>query len=215
MTNAISLTPRDDDILLTLSRRVRCLGIHQIASHWWHDNVDAKRNSRARLKQLEAAGYLSQGRVLASPLPILKAPLIDWRPGESTPDFGRVSYYLKQRFTDPAVPTAIVFALPSAANRCGGQPGRAPRRSEATHDLGLSQVYLNLHRDNSLLAACWVSEATLTSRSRKDARKVPDALLRFKDGSETLVEFGGEYGKAKLLAFHEDCDDQGKAYQLW
>ncbi len=107
------------------------------------------------------------------------------------------------------------MALPAAANRMGGHPGRVPRRSEATHDLGLASVFLRLLAEQPAKARSWVPESELVKAHKRNSSKIPDALLRTKSGRETVIEFGGEYSKAKLIEFHEDCAARRRGYQLW
>lgn len=215
MTNSISLTARDAQILSTLSCRVRFLSIAQIANQWWPGNVEPTTNARRRLLQLQAAGYLRIDSAFAKPIPALKAPLVAWQPAQPPPDFGIISYHLKHRFSGAAVATTIAYATKLAAVRYGGFSGRAPRRSEATHDLALGQVYLAHLRTSPRVAAAWIPEAAIVKGARADSQKVPDALLRFPDKSEVIIEFGGEYDKAKLTSFHLDCERRGRGYQLW
>jgi len=215
MKSNAALTERDSELLQVLTLRLRCLGVQQVASHWWRGRVDAARNARARLRQLEASKLVVLAAVLARPLPDLLVPVASWAPGEPTPDFAPIAYRLKHRFTRPVVSMQVVFASPSAACRFGGQPGRVPRRSEATHDLGLASVYLLFLREVPTRATSWVGESQLVREKSPTARKVPDALIRTRRGDETVIEFGGEYSKGKLAEFHDDCAERGRRYELW
>jgi hypothetical protein len=167
------------------------------------------------LRKLEVAGLVEFGFVLARPLPKLLAPVLTWAPGDETPDFAPIAYYLKERFTNPVVSTAVVIATQSAASRFGGQPGRLPRRSEVTHDLGLAGVFLSLLECSPERAGRWVAEAELVKGRRPGPRKVPDALIRSRRGTALVIEFGGAYSKEKLLEFHEDCRTRERGYELW
>ena len=215
MTTPMALTARDHALLEVLTRRLRCLSVAQVATHWWPDQTDAGRNARSRLRKLEAAGFLTFGAVLARPLPKLLAPVLTWKPHEGTPDFAPIAYHLKQRFSAPVVSMPVVVATQVAASRLGGKPGRLPRRSEATHDLGLASVFLSLLESSPAKARYWISEADLVKRNRSGPRKVPDALIRSRRGTELVIEFGGEYSKGKLLEFHTDCAERGRRYELW
>lgn len=215
MNSRAALTDRDSELLEVLALRLRCLGVRQVAAHWWAGRVDAGRNARARLRQLETAGLLRLAVVMARPLPELRTFVASWNPGEPTPDFAPIAYHLKHRFTRPVITTSIVFASSLAAARFGGQPGRVPRRSEATHDLGLAAVFLEILSETPGRAQAWVAESQLVKDPSTAARKVPDALIRSRRGGETVIEFGGEYSKAKLAEFHEDCALRGRRYELW
>jgi hypothetical protein len=142
-------------------------------------------------------------------------PLATWEPGDEEPDFGRISYLLKTRFKAPARAKTVVIATAEAAKRLGGHGGRRPRRSEATHDLGLAAVYLHFLATAPRRAANWISEAGLTRRGEGRHSKLADALVTGSNGPGTVIEFGGEYSKAKLAEFHADCEERQRRYELW
>ncbi len=59
-----------------------------------------------------------------------------------------------------------------------------------------------------------VPEAQLYREGVGKGEKLPDAVIRGPDGSvERVVEFGGSYGKQKLIAFHNVMST--KPYELW
>jgi len=215
MANTAShLTERDESILLTLAEKVRCLSIGQIGAFWWADSARPHETARTRLRALEKLGWLKICQVYARPLIALDEPIACWQPGEETPNFAAISHRIKNRFSGAAKATSVALASREAGKRYGCPAGHAPRRSEATHDLGLAAVYLHFLRRDSARAKAWISEASLVAAGEGRASKLADALLRFPSG-ETVIEFGGEYGKAKLEAFHEDCADRGRSYELW
>lgn len=215
MAERTELTERDSEILEVLATRVRCLSVRQVAAYWWSAGAEGHRNACARLRKLTQAGWLHSDAVLARPLPTLHAPLAVWAPEDPCPNFATLSYALKSRFISPVANTPIVFAARLAASRFGGNPGRAPRRAEATHDLGLAQVFLKLLRERPNRAKRWIAESELARGGSNAARKIPDAMIRSRGGQETAIEFGGEYSKAKLTAFHEDCAARERGYELW
>jgi hypothetical protein len=215
MSPQTALTDRDSEILEVLATRVRCLSIKQVADHWWHESQDRQRNAKARLRKLVDDGWIHSVGILARPLPELTRPLVVWEPAQAMPSFAEIAYHLKTRFSAPVVTTPIVYAIRQAASRFGGQPGRVPRRAEATHDLGLAQVFLKFLRENPARARRWIAESDLVQGRPRSPQKVPDALIRTKSGKETAIEFGGEYTKEKLTAFHEDCAERGRSYELW
>lgn len=215
MSNTASqLTERDESILLTLAEKVRCLSIGQIGSFWWSNSARPQEVARTRLRSLEKLGWLRIVQVYARPLIALNEPITCWRPGDGVPNFAEISYRLKNRFSGPAKATSTVVASRQIGKRYGSPAGRAPRRAEATHDLGLAAVYLHFLRHDSVSANAWVSEAGLVAAGEGRDSKLADALLRLPFG-ETVIEFGGEYGKAKLEAFHDDCAERSRSYELW
>lgn len=215
MERRIALTVRDNELLQALSLRLRCLSVVQIAAHWWATNSDAIGNARRRLRLLEVCGFLTIQSVLARELPHLEAPVLTWSPGDATPDFAPIAYHLKKRFVNPVTATPIAVVTRSAASRFGGHAGRVPRPSEASHDLGLGSVYLSLLRKHPARARCWIPEASLVAGRAAIHRKVPDALIRPRRGPEVIIEFGGEYSKAKLEEFHDECCSRRRGYELW
>jgi hypothetical protein len=217
MESTRTLTRRDEEVVDTLTRRVRCLSMEQIASSWWANRKSALSQSRARVRALEQAGWLERLIAFAKHGLDLRSPVTSWTPGQPIPDFGKIAQFLKTRFATAAVATPIVVATATAAKRRGGHGGRRPRRSEVTHDLGLASVYLQLLQTQPERAKHWVSEATLVAGDGGEGRgqKLPDALIRMPNGSETVIEFGGEYDRHKLALFHADCAERRRSYELW
>lgn len=211
----LRLTVRDEAVLDTLTRRVRCLSMAMVAEMWWSDGDHSLSSARRRLRQLEQAGWVRNYRVFAKPPLELMLPVIRWQPSDPLPDFGPLAYRLQRRFAGTARQTPIVIATLAAAKRSGGTGGRAPRDAETTHDLALATVYLRLLRTNPTLACGWQSEAFLARHDDAAARKLPDALIVHPDGRETVIELGGEYSPTKLAAFHQDCARLGRGYEVW
>jgi len=63
-------------------------------------------------------------------------------------------------------------------------------------------------------ARYWQSEAQILARGGGRNEKLPDAIIR-SPSEKTVIEFGGEYSKRKLAAFHTHCADRGLAYEIW
>jgi len=208
------LTERDEAILVTLAEKVRCLSLQQIAGYWWNDCRRPRETARGRLRELDSLGWVELHQVFARPLIDLTEALARWREGDAPPNFAAISHVLKNRFKEPAKATPVAIASRQTGKRYGCPAGRSPRRSEATHDLGLASVYLHFLRNEPAWAEAWISEARLIAAGEGRASKLADALVRTPSG-ETVIEFGGEYGKAKLEAFHEDCAERGRSYELW
>lgn len=199
----------------TLTRRVRCLSMAMVAHAWWPEAEQGLSSARRRLRQLEGAELVLLQRVFARPLIPLAAPVVRWRPGEPRPDFAPIAHALQHRFAGAARQTMIAVATPAAARRYGAPVGHPPRAAETTHDLGLASVYLQLLRTDPQRAQTWVFETQLAREDDAAAQKLPDALVVEPDGRETVIEFGGEYGKAKLAAFHRDCAGVDRGYEVW
>lgn len=209
------LTARDTEILRSLIWKVRLFTLAQLSTTWWTDSPSGRSEARRRCRRLVDQGLLEMTAVHARPLPSLTAPVCCWAPGEPTPDFGRVSYVLRCRWAEaPRTVTAYV-ATTRAANAFGGHGGPLRHPLQATHDIGVSQVYLTYRATTPWLARAWVGE-DVVPRSQRRRVRVPDALIRDDSGRTSLaVEFGGAYDAARVAGFHEDCLKTGVPYVLW
>jgi hypothetical protein len=209
-----SLTERDRCLLDALSRRVRILSFDQVADAFWSGSPNRRELCRRRILQLADAGYVQPEVVFARSILDLLSPVAVWSPDSEEPQFGALSYQLARRWTEPVRSIRTVYATSCGAGAVGGVAGRAPRRSETTHDLHLAQVYLKLLREQPERAASWESEAlTLQRDGGVRGEKRPDAILRLRP--HVAIEFGGAYSAKKLRAFHEHCREHGLAYEIW
>lgn len=195
-----------------LTRQARVLTVQQIAMTWFGAN---EARARVAVFELEQQALLSRRCVLARPTLILDGPLVQWLPGDELPDFGAVAYRLRRRWREAVEPTEIVVATREAKRRLGGFcGGRWPRQSEISHDVSLSEVYLWYRTFKPEEAECWVPEAQIYAERWGMGERLPDALIRGRDGGiERVVEFGGSYRKQKLQAFHREmCEIP---YEIW
>lgn len=212
----MQLTVRDLQIVRTLSLKVRIFSLPQLASAWWRPTKAGQDNARRRLRVVCEAGLLQCTQVMARPLPAIETPVVTWTPGEPEPDFGSASWLLQSRWTEPPRQTTVYLATKKGGNRFG-----APRRGElklslqATHDLGVSEVYLQLLRADPEAASQWVGEDAFASSRR--GQKLPDAMLVAGSGEEPrmVIEFGGAYARHRLESLHRDCQARNLPYQLW
>jgi hypothetical protein len=206
----MELTDRDREILLTLTQKVRLLSLAQIARTWWPSaSPAAARNRLAALPSLVARLKLN-----AHPELTLDGPLFTWRPGEPVPRFGALSYQLKKRWNQAPEPTTVYIATEKAARYFGGFGGKLRRPLQATHDLHMAQVYLQLLARDPAKAGLWVSEERFAPERRRE--KLPDAVLRDAAGHIVLViEFGGAYDARHVERVHLDCVTRSLPYELW
>ena len=212
------LTPRDAALLAALCVRVRLFSLPQIAAAWWPDAADGEAAARRRLRKLAAADLVRRERVPAAPLPPLDAPVIAWRPDDPAPDCGAAAWRLQSRWEGVGGPRATpVFVAGKAATKLYGgvSAGRLPAAFQATHDLGVSAMYLRLLGDDPAAADCWIGEDRLAPHRR--GQKLPDAVLADgpADPPELVLEFGGSYDKRRVEAFHRDCARRAHAYEVW
>jgi hypothetical protein len=142
------------------------------------------------------------------------APLLDWHPGNRMqPDFERISYAARKRWSKPPARTTIVTATKKANRLTGGTAGGRPiRRDEVSHDTGVASLYLWCLQGSPKMARDWVHESKIVAEREGQNDNIPDAVIR--DSSrQTAVEVVGSYSAAKLAAIH-DAHKRGH-YQLW
>ena len=207
------LTDRDTEILQAMVTKVRLFSLRQIAEHWFCGDVA---NTRRRLRLLQARLLVEQISVRSRTLPEFAEPLIRWRPGQPEPRFEAVAYALQNRWNGrPVRESAAFIATVQASQLYGGvQRGELKNRLQATHDLGVSAVWLTLRQNAPKLAASWCGEDLLASTRR--GQKLPDSFLLDAHGNvAAAIEFGGSYDAQRVEAFHLDCDDRSLPYQLW
>lgn len=214
------LTARDEDIMRVLSLRLRMLTASQIAQIWWMPTVSAAAAARRRMATLRDAGFAAVHYVQARPLPAIDAPLFSWTPGKPPPEYGPLAWKLQRRWTAPPRRTAVFIATRRAANQFGGRTGGIIKQHfQASHDLGVSQMYVSLRCTQPELAAHWVGEDMFSyvRGSRKAREKIPDAAIATDDGKriDRILEFGGAYDAVRLRRFHRDCSRRGIPYELW
>lgn len=207
-------TGRDQEILHTLTQRVRFLSLDQIARTWWADSASSRDTARRRLSRLVHGGALERASINIHPELPLAEPLYRWRPGEGTPDFGAVAYRLQRRWTEAPRPTLIYLASSRSARLLGGVGGRLKRHFQTTHDLHVGTLYLRILRERPEEAKRWLSEERLAPTRRR--QKLPDAAIAGDDGTPCrVIEFGGAYDRAHVQAFHEDCAARALPYEMW
>lgn len=210
-----TLSDRDKQILVALTRKVRLLSVSQIARTWWTETSDPERNARRRLSELERGSLVKIIEISAHPELPLPCPEFVWKPGEPEPDFGPLSYRLQSRWIEPAAGISAVVATRASANLFGGKVTRLPREDEQNHDLHLGALYLRFLKLFPVQAEAWLSDE-LIRRTRPDRRgeKLPDALVEL-NGKQHVVEFGGAYSKDKLKRFHGFCRWKRYSYEIW
>jgi len=213
MATKVRLTERDEEILRALSLYVRFFSQRQVCRHWF-DGDSA--NTRRRMKQLQTEGLIERVTVRSRSLPPLEQPLIQWQPGQGTPDIPRAAYRCRNRWKLRHVQTCAVYlATAAASQRFGGRmTGEVKKELQATHDLGVAQVWLYFDIHTPHLADAWRGEDVM-AHTRK-GQKLPDGFILNPRG-ETIcvIEFGGSYDEQRIREFHDDCQQRNLPYQLW
>lgn len=212
----MTLTDRDRDIVLTLCSKVRIIALDQVANTWWAGSARATENARRRLSQLVEGGLLKSASVMAVPLPELMRPVLVWRPSDAKPDFGAAAWQLQSRWKSSAKSTRMYLATTRATRIFGGSaPGRIKQEFQATHDLGVTEMFLLVRRQRPELVVKWIGEDVLAPYRR--GQKLPDAVIAEQPDTrpELVLEFGGAYDKPRLFDFHCDCEQRGLPYEVW
>lgn len=204
---------RDREILQALSINVRLFSQTQIADHWFEGD---KANTRRRLRQLADENLIIGVMVRARTLPDLIRPVITWRPGDGEPNFAKASYSLRGRWTGRSVRTVSTYVATERASRLyGGRGyGELKKPTQAGHDLGVSQIWLQLAESSPAWAEAWRGEDVMAHTRR--GQKLPDGfVVNSKNEVVCVMEFGGSYDQQRVKAFHEDCCERDLPYQMW
>lgn len=210
--NSLRLTRRDRRLLELLAKKLRCAAGRQLVDR---SLPRTDRMTTERLVRLVRAGWLGRAVVTAS-LPELDGPLAVWRPGTEPPSFSELATILRRRDRD-AVPRriAVYWATEQAVewvDGCGGKP-RQPLQIQ--HDLGVAEVYFTRRLLDEQSERGWISE-DIFRELNAGATKVPDALLLSPQGRPMLaIEFGGAYGRLRLMKFHRFCLSRNLPYEVW
>lgn len=211
MTRLTQLTERDLMILKALSLQVRLFGQRQLAESLWSGEIA---NARRRLRRFVELGLVKRKVALARPLPEMLSPVFQWMPGRAEPDVGQIAFQLQSRWRYQALRSTIVFVpTPTILNHFGGRQ-KTLMSSQASHDLGVSEVWLWYLRNRPALAAAWRGEDLLIEN--EPGESLPDAVLV--DANEQpvmLIEFGGDYNANRIATFHDAAAMRGIPYQVW
>jgi hypothetical protein len=209
----MNLTPRDIDLLVTLTLRLRMMTVWQVAQVWWPDGHN-QQATRQRLARLVEADLVELHTVNAHPIAPARRPLSEWKPGQAEPAAADIAHRSKCRWRHFAVPTEICVATRRTANLLASLSYGLPRSEQIDHDLLLAMVYVRYRRRHPRLAALWVGEHALGKAGY--GIKDPDAFLQDKRGRiQRVIESAGRYSVAQVLSFHEHCSEHDLPYELW
>lgn len=213
----LALTTRDDEILDTLTLRVRVLTLEQVVRTWWPSLAHGRQSALRRLRELESEGNIRIFEMLAHPELPLVDPVVAWRPRDPEPGFDKVAYRLATRWTLPPTRHTALIATRKTGLHYGGWGGRHPRPTERTHDLHMAALYLLKRAENPAVSRHWQSEEKLREHRKSEKyderQHLPDAILT--RPKRIAIEFGGSYKVEKLRSFHYYCQRIGLPYEMW
>lgn len=155
---------------------------------------------RQALTDLQASGWLWRRTMLARPLLDLSSgPLLSWHPGDTEPNYHALAWKLAKRWNAGPV-SQTVFGATKKTLAHFGQPGlgRPSRAVSVTHDLHVTEMYLQLLRARRRDASLWVGERDLACFGWT---KVPDAVLANGSKAVRVLDFAGSYPVCKLREF--------------
>ena len=178
---------------------------NQIAAHFFQAAANPVAAARQAIRKQLIRKQVTISWAMLHPVLDLKeqGPVLEWKPGESTPDFGRIAWQLKSRWKLSPVRTKLVF--PSDK----GRPFRRPRATELLHDTHVTELFFALQRPQNYIAEDSLSRTIWPFSFR------PDALLRGTKSLLTCLEFGGTYQKPKLLQMHQNYRRFQIPYQIY
>ncbi|MCA9150047.1 MAG: hypothetical protein KDA92_12130 [Planctomycetales bacterium] len=204
-------SPRDLLVLRGLSLQVRLLGQRQLADSLWHGDIA---NARRRLRRFADLGLVERHVVLARPLPELLSPVAQWRPGQPEPDAGQVAFELQRRWKYRALRSTVVYVPTKAIVEHFGGHAKRPLATQVSHDLGVAAIWLWYCQNRPDHVATWRGEDMLTNNEH--GQSVPDAVLVGRDERPAVwIEFGGDYAKDRVSAFHDSAASLAASYQIW
>jgi len=144
----------------------------------------------------------------------LDRPLAAWFPGNPPPDFGAIAYRADKRFSSLPVSSVTCYRATRKALRLYGvSPKGRGKLTQATHDLGVTEIYLHYHKQHLQLLPSWRGE---DHGYRLPGGIRPDAVLHLPCRGRThVLDFITDYGRARVAALHEACADSALSYEMW
>lgn len=173
-----------------------------------------RRNLRHLLSQLQKKRLIRRLVILARQAPKIDGPIAEWAPGDPLPNFAAIQYEAAKRLNQSVEAVAVLTGTDRLANALGGTCGGKFNHHSASHDLGVTAVFLHLRDVDPNLCLAWQGE-DIVATSRK-GQKLPDAILYDASGQPTLViEFIGDYPVERIKAFHVDCAKRNLPYEVY
>ena len=213
-TSADKLSALDREILITLTQRVPLLEVSQARLIWWRNHSSAK-PAATRLARLCQSGWLDHYH-LDLRFPRLRYhPEFTWMPGEAAPNIRQLRSFARQAEASGMVITGDVYAASAfTANAYGATHRGQIQADEFTQLLAWGQVYVRKSMKHPDAAKRWKAENIFefdakTSRLPQHASYGVDATFK------TLICLLAHSSQKSLVAFHEQCAEQSRPYEMW
>lgn len=210
---SVTLTPRDIDLLETLTLRVRILCIEQLLAIYW-PGYPASHAARRRVESLVRTGWIQRHVISTHPAIAVERPLFRWVPGQRGPDVATIVHAAQARWSSPARLAEVFVASPRTACMIGSIARRLPPPEHRERELHVGTIYSHYRTQTPELAAFWVGKHGLPKPGY--GQRVPDALLRDSGGRILhIIQSAGRYGTAQVSRFHDYCESNDLSYELW
>ena len=180
-----------ENVITLLARDCRVITVRQAASAFFsnrRDPLDCARRAARTLVRLGLATIRPgcMGRLHA------KAPLLQFRPGDATPNFSALAWQNQKRWQAIKPRQGVCLVATEKARLALGGTTRPPRPRELEHDLLVTAVCLQLKNNDT--ATAWRHEDSFAA---EDGER-PDARYE-RDGTLVTVEvLGRGYTKQKM-----------------
>ena len=168
--------------------------VQQLAENFYQERMRPVECACRAARKLRQEGYAESWPAMVRIL-YLEGPLLNWTPGASVPEFGKLAWANQKRWNSqfPGKTTCLTSTR-KARSEFGGTC-RAPRSRELEHDVGVTQLYLQLRCQTPQVAASWKHEDSL---SRTNTKR-PDAVIE-REGQPVAIDFLGRgYSRDKIV----------------
>jgi hypothetical protein len=198
-------------VIRALALQVRLVTAEQLAKGWFAGFVDAAARAETLIGRLRKASFID--RIVSEAHPLLEQvrPLFSWKVGTAHPEDREILAVAEQsraRWRLPHVPVEVFRAGKRACRAFGAfVDARRIKHCEVTHDLHLTEVFIDYRRRRPRLAAQWLGEGAFPKLGLSIlGMKDPDAYLLDSCGvGLRVIEYGGSYEAEHLRAFHRHC----------
>lgn len=168
---------------------------------------------KRRLDRLVEGKFLGSHNANVRVLPPELPPVLIWRVGDATPNFGSISYHLTSRWESLVPRFERTYSISAKSLSLLALPKRKPYLTgQASHDLGVFRMWQWANR--SFPQFEFVGE-DIFSPERGTGEIVEDAQLRSNGAIVAAMEFGGAYRVERVSEIHEALAIAQTTYVLY